>query len=71
MTYGFAASFSFPPGNFLTLVGAVVFWVALKMTFMRAFVSDGGVAVCQRDGVALAVNGMVRGPRATRRFSTS
>jgi hypothetical protein len=69
MSYDFAASYSFPPENFLTLVTpwffgdmkSVPYWGRWYLTETSLFVSV--------IGLALAVYGMLYGKRATRRFS--
>ncbi len=70
MTYDFAASFSFPPENLLTLVAPWCLGDAKNDAYCgRWFITEVSLFVSVM-GLVLAVYGMVRGERATRRFST-
>jgi hypothetical protein len=77
LTYHYAQSFSFPPENFLTLLAPRCFGDAAHLVpgdnshfdyFGRWFVTETSLFVSVA-GLALAVCGMARGARETRRFS--
>jgi hypothetical protein len=69
MAYYFASSYSFPPENFLTLVAPWCFGDGKNVAYWgRWYVTEASLFVSVM-GLALAVYGMARGPRATRRFS--
>jgi hypothetical protein len=71
MSYQFAASYSFPPENFLTLLAPWCFGDGKDVPYWgRWFVTEVSLFVGVM-GLALAVNAMVRAPRAVRRFSIS
>jgi hypothetical protein len=69
MSYEFASSFSFPPENFLTLVAPGCFGDGKNVEYYgRWYVTEVSLFVSVT-GLALAVYGMARGARATRRFA--
>jgi hypothetical protein len=69
MTYDSAASYSFPPENFLTLVAPWCFGDAKNIAYLgRWFVTDTSLFVSVM-GLTLVVCGMARSARAARRFS--
>ena len=69
LPYRFAASFSFPPEDLLTLLAPRCFGDGVKSVYFgRWFVTDGSLFVSVA-GLALAVCGTARGARENRRFS--
>jgi hypothetical protein len=69
--YRSAASYSFPPENFLTLVAPGIFGDGNKVAYWgQCYVTEVSLFVSVM-GLVLAAYGMARGARATRRFAIS
>ena len=69
MPYNFAASFSFPPENFLTLVAPWFFGNMKDVPYWgRWYITETSLFVSVM-GLVMAVYGMARGKPAVRRFS--